>query len=209
MVFCVTTGLIAPGVLDASGSELCARAPLADRVARTKITAALDHIAVCPLSSAQSCPPRLRSGYPWLLRAGGRGIRPACSSRRLYAMPDQSGGSRPSSSTRNGGPCHGAGTLVDVDHRQIFPKNGFRIGAPEVRTRGPSPARPRHEARRRPPPHQANRPHAPSTPSRLRLRRRCSPIPWRLPRRRDRGAAVCTSRPNLEDILISYGMSLT
>src|SRR5207245_323290 len=34
-----------PGVVDASGSELCARAPIANRVARTKIAAALDHIA--------------------------------------------------------------------------------------------------------------------------------------------------------------------
>jgi hypothetical protein len=45
MVFCVTAGLIAPGVADASGSELCARAPLTNRAARTKIAAALDHIA--------------------------------------------------------------------------------------------------------------------------------------------------------------------
>jgi hypothetical protein len=41
MVFCVTAGLIAPGVAAASGSELCARAPLTNKVARTKIADAL------------------------------------------------------------------------------------------------------------------------------------------------------------------------
>jgi hypothetical protein len=48
-VLCVTAGLIDPGVVDASGSELCARAPLADTVNRTKIAAAPDHIAACPV----------------------------------------------------------------------------------------------------------------------------------------------------------------
>jgi hypothetical protein len=47
MVFCVTAGLIAPGVVDGSGSELRARAPLANRVARTKIAAARDRIGAC------------------------------------------------------------------------------------------------------------------------------------------------------------------
>jgi len=42
--------------------------------------------------------------------------------RVLYAMPDQSGGSPPSSSPRNGGTSQAAETLIDVDHRHIFPQ---------------------------------------------------------------------------------------
>jgi hypothetical protein len=56
MVFCVTERLIAPGVLDASGSEVCARAPLADRVTRTKIAAAPNCIAACPVIAGAIVP---------------------------------------------------------------------------------------------------------------------------------------------------------
>src|SRR6266478_5144030 len=64
MVFCVTAGLIAPGVVDASGSELCGRAPLANRVARTKIAAAPDHTPHA--SGLRAC-----EGVSQLHRAGG------------------------------------------------------------------------------------------------------------------------------------------
>ncbi len=90
MVFCVTAGLIAPGVVDASGSELCARAPLADRVTRTKIAAALDHIRRVPVI-AEASPQNLLgmsltccTGSSWTrmssYRLSGAGTAPAVSS---------------------------------------------------------------------------------------------------------------------------------
>jgi hypothetical protein len=63
MVFGVTAGLIAPGVVDASGSELCARAPLANRLARTKIAAAADHIAACLLAAGALLAAAPAKGY--------------------------------------------------------------------------------------------------------------------------------------------------
>jgi hypothetical protein len=56
MVFCVTAGLIAPGVGDASGSELCACAPLADTVSRTNTAAAPDHTASSGTSNRSATP---------------------------------------------------------------------------------------------------------------------------------------------------------
>src|ERR1700740_459703 len=93
MVLWVTAGLIAPGVIDASGSELCARAPLDNRVARTKIAPAPDHIAAClPVAGAL-----LRSS-----RAKGYRASPTREPRhsRLRLAPPtptpvQSGGSPP------------------------------------------------------------------------------------------------------------------
>ena len=91
----------------------------------------------------------------------------------------------PSSSPRNGGTSHGAETLIDVEHRQIFAQEWLS----DRFTPGPNPspgpgssASPGDQPR--PPPRYANRPHAPWTPPRLRLRRRCSSI------RRARGAVI-------------------
>jgi len=67
MVFYVTAGLIAPSVVDASGREFCARAAPADTVNRTKIAAAPDRIAACPVIAAAivpSAPAKRRSLAP-------------------------------------------------------------------------------------------------------------------------------------------------
>src|SRR6266446_8239209 len=90
MVFCVTAGLIAPGVVDASGSELCARAPLANRVARTKIATAPDHIAARLLVAGALLASAPEKGYR------GSTVREARhGSRRLCATPARSGYSPP------------------------------------------------------------------------------------------------------------------
>ena len=84
----------------------------------------------------------------------------------------------------------------------IIAKSFPRIASGSVYPRSEPADRPLARPRtggRRPPTHYANPPRAVDTFS----------IPWRPARRRDRRAAVCTSRPNLEDILISYGMSPT
>lgn len=207
MVFCVTAGLTAPGVVEASGSELCARAPLADTVNRTKIGAA-------PTTSPRALYRRrnrgLRAGDADFLGSGCRGPphNAECGSRSPYAMPTQSGGSLPSASPRTGGTCHGTGTLVDVDHHQVFPRECFQISAPEVRTpwTGPSSsalrsARPGRRLTTRTAPTCRRRPFdCGSTQVLLDLSRPAQ--------RRDRAAAVCSLRSDPEDILISYGMSL-
>jgi hypothetical protein len=142
MVFCVTAGLIAPGVVDASGSELCARAPLADRVTNIKIATAPNCIAACPVIAGAIVPSASakRISLAPACGGGGRGIRPAAARVARITSLSSLAALRGQGSARKGGTCDGAETLVDVDHRQIFPKNGFRIGAPEVRTRGPTPS---------------------------------------------------------------------
>ena len=177
MVFCATAGLIAPGVVDASGSELCARAKLADTVNRTKIAAAPDHIAACPVIDRAIVPSAPAKRVSLAPARGRTRDNAGCGSRRPSAMPDQSGGSSPSARPRTGGTRHGTGTLVDVDHHQIFPQECFRISAPEVRTpwTGPSSSALR-SARRGRRLTTRTAPHMSSTPFRLWLRRRCSSI---------------------------------
>src|SRR5437016_3930211 len=119
MVFCVTVGLIAPGVVDASGSELCARAPLANRVARTKIAAAPDRIAACLLVAGAL-----------LLSAPAKGYRGStvreprhnakCGSCRLCATPAPSGGSPPPANHPRRRKMR-RGPRRAADHREILP----------------------------------------------------------------------------------------
>jgi hypothetical protein len=148
MVFCVTAGLIAPGVVDASGSELCARAPLANRVARTKIADAPDHIAACLLVAGALRPAAPAKG----IAARSHGSRASCQVRLtppIRHAPPSLRALRRQPTTRNGGKGGGIGSLVRGALSIITkscPDNHLRIeaDASELGTGRPSRVRPRH-----------------------------------------------------------------
>ena len=199
LVFCVTAGLTAPGVVDASGSELCARARL--QTLSTEPRSSL-RPATSPRALYRRRNRGLRAGEADFLGSGCRGPphNAECGSRSPYPMPVQSGDSPPSDRPRTGGTRHGTGTLVDVDHHQIFPQKCFRISAPEVRTpwtgRSSSALRSARRGRRLT---TRTAPHMSSTPFRLWLRRSCSSI-RRAPRDvliEQQRFAICTRTPKI------------
>jgi hypothetical protein len=164
MVFCLTAGLTAPGVVEAlaASSALAPRLPTLSTEPRSSLRPTTSPRAL--LSRAQSCPPR--RGPPHNPERGSR-------SRCAIPVPVWQISARQPPRRRD---MPRAETLVDVDHRQTFSKNGFRISAPEVRTpwTGPSSSALRSARRGRLTTRTA--PHVPSTPFRLWLQRRSSSI---------------------------------